>query len=210
MLKTAVPSLACICLAIVVLDGCVGLSRNYPEKHSYALEVVRQSQPFTPTLGTVLKIRRFHASPDVGFKNLVYRLSDARYEADFYNEWFVTPNVMLTQQVLNWLTEARLFEYVMDSSGPLSATHILGGTVTALYGDYRTTPPKAVLGLQLFVVHETSSHSDIVLQREYRKEVEVAETTPEALVNGWNAAIRLILSTLDDEVAGMLQRTLLR
>lgn len=50
--------------------------------------------------------------------------------------------------------------------------------MTALYGDYRTTPPKAVLGLQLFVVHETSSHSDIVLQREYRKEVEVAETTP--------------------------------
>lgn len=200
----------CLGLAVLVLDGCVGLSKSYPEKHAYALEVVRQGEAFASTPGTVLKIRKFRTAPAVGEKELVYRTSEARYEADFYNEWFVTPNAMLTQQVLNWLTMAGLFEYVMDSSGPLPATHILEGTVTALYGDYRTTPAKAVLGLQLFLVHETTSHSDIVLQREYRKEVELTEKTPEALVNGWNAALRLILRALDEDVSQTIQRALER
>lgn len=204
------PSFLCLGLAVLLLDGCVGFSKSYPEKHSYALEVMRQGEAFASTPGTVLKIRKFRASPAVGEKELVYRTSDARYEADFYNEWFVMPNAMITQQVLNWLTTAGLFEYVMDSSGPLPATHILEGTVTALYGDYRTTPTKAVLGLQVFLIHERVSQSDIVLQREYRREIELTEKTPEALVNGWNAALRRILSALDEDVNQTIQRTLER
>ena len=204
------PGFLCLGLAVLLLDGCVGLSKSYPEKHSYALEVMRQGEAFASTPGTVLKIRKFRASPAIGGKELVYRTSDARYEADFYNEWFVMPNAMITQQVLNWLTTAGLFEYVMDSSGPLPATHILEGTVTALYGDYRTTPTKAVLGLQVFLIHERVSQSDIVLQREYRREIELTEKTPEALVNGWNAALRRILSALDEDVNQTIQRTLER
>ncbi|HQY59296.1 MAG: ABC-type transport auxiliary lipoprotein family protein [Nitrospira sp.] len=206
MLTTAVPRLICICLASLVLDGCVGLSKSYPEKHSYALEVVRQGEPFAPTPGSVLKVRKFRASPAAGEKELVYRTSDTRYEADFYNEWFVPPNAMITQQVLNWLTRAGLFEFVMDSSGPLPATHMLEGTLTALYGDYRATPAKAVLAVQFFLLHEASGQAEVLWHQEYRKEVDVMEQTPEALVSGWNGALRLILSALDEDLTGTLRR----
>ena len=192
--------------ALLVFGGCVSLSKSYPEKHYYALEVTRQGEALTPVSQTVLKIRKFRASPSFEGKEFVYRISDARYEADFYNEWFASPNAMLTQQVLNWLTMAGPFQYVMDSSGPLAATHILEGSVTALYGDYRATPSKAVLGLQFFLIHEASSPADIVLHQEYRKEVELTAKSPEALVNGWNAALRLILTALDDDLKRTLQR----
>lgn len=138
----------------------------------------------------------------------MYRTSDAEYEGDFYNEWFVPPNAMLTRQVLNWLTTAGLFQYVMNSSGALLATHILEGTVTALYGDYRATPAKAVLGLQFFLLHEPSSHVEILWHQEYRKEVDVMDQTPEALVSGWNSALRLILGALDEDLNRALQGTL--
>lgn len=192
-------------LAVLVFGGCVSLSKSYPEKRYFALEAVRQGQTFASVRGTILQIRKLRASPAFEGKELVYRTTDARYEGDFYNEWFVPPNAMLTQQVMNWLTTAGLFQYVMDSSGPLPATYILEGTVTALYGDYRATPAKAVLGLQFFLLHEPSSlHAEIMWHREYRKEVDVTERSPEALVNGWNAALQLILTDLDVD----LERTL--
>ena len=136
----------------------------------------------------------------------MYRRSDARYEGDFYNEWFVPPNAMFTQQIVNWLTRADLFQYVMDSSGPLPATHMLEGTLTALYGDYRATPAKAVLAVQFFFLHEASAQGEVLWHREYRKEVEVMEQQPEALVSGWNEALRLILSEVEEDLTRTLQR----
>lgn len=199
----------CLCLAVFALDGCVNLTKRYPERHYYALEAVRQGETPASIRGTVLEVQKFRVSPAFEGRELVYRTSDARYEADFYNEWFVMPNAILTQQVVNWLTMAGLFQYVMDSSGPLPATHVLNGIVTALYGDYRATPPKAVLGLQFFLVHEPSSlHAEIMWHQEYRKEVEVMEQTPEPLVSGWNGALRLILSALDEDRNRALQSTL--
>ena len=193
-------------LALLMFTGCVSLAKSFPSKHYYALEVARHGDAFVPVSQTVLQIRTFRAAASFEGKGFVYRTSDARYDADYYNEWFVTPNAMLTQQVLNWLTVADLFQYVMDSSGPLSATHILEGTVTALYGDYRATPSKAVLGLQFFLIHEPSSPASILVHKEYRKEVELSENSPEALVSGWNTALHLILTALEENLNETLQR----
>jgi uncharacterized lipoprotein YmbA len=192
-------------VALLTFAGCVSLSTNYPEKHYYALEAPRDDGPFSPVSHTLLKVRKFRISPSFEGKEFVYRISDARYEADFYNEWFVSPNAMLTQQVLNWLTEADVFQYVMDSAGPLSATHSLEGNVTALYGDYRSAPSKAVLSLQVFLVHESSSPADILLHQEYRQEIELTEKSPEALVKGWNEALRLIVHALGEDLSRTLQ-----
>ncbi len=189
-----------ICAALLVFGGCVNLSKSYPEKHSYALEAARQAEAHASVPGTVLKVRKFRASPAFEGKELVYRTSDTRYEADFYSEWFVPPNAMLTQQVVNQLTAAGPFQYVTDGSGLLPPTHVLDGTVTVLYGDYRTTPAKAVLGLQVFFIDQAASPPAIVFQREYHKEVEVGDRSPDALVQGWNVALRSICDGLVDDL----------
>jgi cholesterol transport system auxiliary component len=194
-----------ICLAVLAFGGCVSLSKSYPEKHYYALEAIRQGETLDFIPETVLKIQKLRTAPAFEGKELVYRTSDARYEGDFYNEWFVPPNAMLTQQTLNWLTAAGLFHYVMDSSGPLPATHILEGRVTALYGDYRATPTKAVLGLQFFLVLEASSHAEIMWHQQYRKEVEAMDPAPEALVSSWNEALRVILTALEADMRKALR-----
>ena len=202
----AAPDFIGICLVLFVLGGCVDLGRSYPEKHSYILEAVHPGETRASIPRTVLKVRKFRVSPAFEGKGLVYRTSDARYEGDFYNEWFVPPNAMLTQQVVNWLTKTGLFQYVMDSSGPLPATHLLEGTLTALYGDYRATPAKAVLAVQFFLLHEASAQAEVLWHQEYWKEVDVLERKPEALMAGWNEALRLILSALDEDLTRTLQR----
>lgn len=200
------PDFIGICLVLFVLGGCVNLGKSYPEKHSYILEAAHSGEARVSTPGTVLKVRKFRVSPAFEGKELVYRTSDARYEGDFYNEWFVQPNAMITQQIVNWLTRAGPFQYVMDSSGPLPATHRLEGTLTALYGDYRATPAKAVLAVQFFLLHEASSQVEVLWHQEYWKEVNVMEQKPEALLSGWNEALRRILSEVEEDLARTLRR----
>lgn len=201
----AVPGFIGLCLVLFVLGGCVNLDRSYPEKHSYVLEAVRPGETRASIPETVLKVRKFRVSPAFEGKELVYRANDARYEGDFYNEWFVPPNALITQQIVNWLTRAGLFQYVMDSSGPLPATHMLEGTLTALYGDYRATPAKAVLAVQFFLLHEASSQAEVLWHQEYRKEVDVMDQKPEALLSGWNEALRRILSEVEEDLARTLR-----
>jgi hypothetical protein len=82
---------------------------------------------------------------------------------------------------------------------------MLEGTVTALYGDYRATPVKAVLGLEFVLVHDTAASIDMIWHNEYRKEVEVGDQSPEALVSGWNEALRVILTALEADMREALR-----
>jgi cholesterol transport system auxiliary component len=198
-------SLIRIGLALWALCGCVSLNASYPEKHYYAVEAARSTEPRPSAAQSILKVRQFRISPSYEGKAFVYRLSDARYEADFYNEWFIAPNAMLKQQVLNWLARTGQFRHVTDSSSPMAATYSLEGNVTALYGDYRMTPPRAVLAVQCFLA-ETVRPADLVLHREYRNEVAVTGTSPEALVAGWSEALRLLLIDLEKDLGHSLNK----
>jgi uncharacterized lipoprotein YmbA len=182
-----------------ILAACVSLGQSQPEKQYFALDVVRKGETMAAFPRTRLDVRRFRASSPLG-KELVYRRSDGRYEADFYNQWFVVPDVMFTQQTTNWLMAAGLFQYVMDSSASVPPTHILEGTVTALYGDYRAKPAKAVLSLQFVLLHEMAGSTEIIWHNQYRKEVEVREPRPEALVSGWNEALQMIFTDLETDL----------
>jgi cholesterol transport system auxiliary component len=185
---------------LLVCGGCLSLSASYPEKHWYVLDVVRSEAPHTLPAQNGLTVTKLRISPAFQGKSFVYRIDDVRYEADFYHEWFTAPNAMLTQQVLNWLTAAGLFHYVVEDSGLLKATYRLDGNVTALYGDFRETSPQAVLGIQFFLVRENTTSQDIMWHGTYREKVNVRGNSPAELVRGWNEALRRILTALDGDL----------
>jgi hypothetical protein len=43
------------------------------------------------------------------------------------------------------------------------------------------------------------------LHQEYRQEIELTEKSPEALVKGWNEALRLIVHALGEDLSRTLQ-----
>ena len=188
-------------LTLLVLSGCVSLAKSFPDKHYYALDVTRQGEPGVPVSGAVLDVRGLFVSPRFEGKELVYRTGDTRYESDFYNAWFVSPSAMLTQQIQNWLRQARLFEHVVATPSYLDATHILEGTVTSLYGDYRQQGgQKAVVGMQIVLIEDTSTRTAIVFQRDYQQMVELTETSPDELTRGWNEGLQQIFMALEEDL----------
>ena len=188
-------------LTLLFLSGCVSLTKSFPDKHYYALEVTRQGEPGVPASGAVLDVRGLFVSPGFEGKELVYRTGNTRYESDFYNAWFLSPSAMLTQQMQDWLRQAQLFEHVVASPSYLDATHIMEGAVTALYGDYRQQGGrKAVVGMHIVLIEDHSTRPAIVFQRDYQQLVELTETSPDALTRGWNQGLEKIFMTLEADL----------
>ena len=188
-------------LALILLSSCVNLTKSNPEKQYYALDVTRQAESGAPAAGTVLEVRRLLVAPAFQGQELVYRTEDTRYESDFYNQWFVSPSAMLTQQVQNWLINARLFEHVVTTSSYMEATHRLEGTVTALYGDYRHKDSRrAVVGINMVLIEDNPMRTAIVFQRDYHQMVEVTDTSPDGLTLAWNQGLEQVFISLEQDL----------
>ena len=151
-----------------LMAGCVNLEKGYPEKRYFILDASRDEDISSPDTENVLTVRRFRVSPKYEGKGLVYRHGELRYESDFYNEFFVSPVSMFTEEIRKRLAGSGLFKHVVDPSSILDTTYVLEGAVTALYGDYRvSTAPKAVLEIQFFLLQETDSNPKIIFQNQY-------------------------------------------
>ncbi len=121
--------------------------------------------------GAILKIRKLRISPRFEGTEIVYRTSEARYQSDFYNEWFIAPSAMVTQQLAELADQCTP---VSTCGGhlqfPGSRTIFLEGTVNALYADLRLNgSPKAVLNMQIVLIRDRPAHEEIVFRREYQE-----------------------------------------
>jgi cholesterol transport system auxiliary component len=186
------------------LTGCFNFNKAYPEKHYFVLNVSRGKKPLLSTSNAFLKIQRFRVSPQFEGKAFVYRKGNLNYESDYYNEFFISPGLMITEEVKKWLAESGLFKYVMGSSSPVEPTFKLEGAVNALYGDYSDTEaPKAVLEIQFFLVRNLSSGPVIVFGKTYHEEILLKGHSPDALATGWNLALEHILTELEANIKSL-------
>lgn len=205
--RATLVALACGLAAVSGLGGCLTFNKAYPDKTYYVLTAARPGSDPVSADKTVLKIKKFRALPRFEGRGLVYRTSDYRYESDYYHEWFLAPNAMLTQQAHDWLAGAGLFRHVLASASTVEETHLLEGTVTALYGDYRDrASPKAVLGLQVVLI-AGQGDAAVLMQRDYQEAAEMAALTPDALMRGWETALQRVLTKVEGDLTTLLRQT---
>lgn len=187
---------------LVLMAGCVSIERSYPEKHRFTLDVSGLGNDSRTNREIVLRVARFRVSPRYEGKSFVYRKGGLNYESDYYNEFLVSPASLVTEEVRQDLARSGLFQHVVDPGSQLDFTHSLEGTVSELYGDYRDAgAPKAALEMEFLLVGAASTHPDIVFQKKYRREVTIIKRSPEALVTGWNEALRQIMVDLRGDLA---------
>lgn len=192
-----------ICLMIALaLAGCVNVTREYPAKQHYALQVdMPPGKGGRQLAGTVLKVRDFQELPLFRAREFVYRRSDVRYVTDFYNVFMVAPGAMLAYETGEWLAARGPFERVVDNASRVRNTHLLEGTVVVLEGDYRNKEdPRAVMAVSLTVVNETSPDPLIAFQGNYAQSVSISNATPDRLVAGWNTALARILADFESDL----------
>ena len=190
--------IACaILLLFISCYGCVTLERSYPEKRYFVLEVSQSATPVNPAGDRILLVSNLRVSPRYADRSFVYRISEAGYETDFYNQFLTATDSMIGEEVRRGLAASRVFKYVVGPSNQLQANYVLEGSVNALYGDFRNlNAPAAVLEIEFFLHNEDAANPGIVMQKRYVKSVPLNERTPEALVKGWNDALNEIVAAL--------------
>src|SRR5687768_1441148 len=176
--------------------GCVSIEKSYPDKRYFVLDIALDTAPQNPAETGTLQIASARVSPRYADRNFVYRRSDTRFESDFYNQFLISPAVLVTEELRGRLSRAGLFKFVVGSANDLAPTHTIEIIVNTLYGDFRDLKaPKAVIEMEFFLTQEVSP-SAIVFHKLYQRIVPVQERNPEALVQGWNQALEAISSSL--------------
>jgi len=146
-------------------------------------------------------MRRFEISPGFSGREFIYRKGDLSYVSDFYNQFFRSPVLLVTEEVGKWLSESGLFKSVVDPTSDAEPDHVLEGNINELYGDYRTpNAPKAVMGIQFFLIEVESANPQIIFQNNYRREVAIGSNSPDELIEGWNEALKQILTSLEGDL----------
>jgi cholesterol transport system auxiliary component len=182
--------------ASFLLTGCVSLEKSYPDKRYFVLDIAPDPSPQNPAETGTLQISSARVSPRYADKNFVYRRSDARFESDFYNEFLVSPGVLVAEELRQGLSQSGLFKFVVSSVNALAPTHKLETVVNTLYGDFRDLgAPQAVMEIEFFLSQEESP-SGIVFHKRYHRTVPLKGRNPEALVQGWNQALEAISGSL--------------
>jgi len=186
-----------LCAALGFIAGCVNVEKSYPDKRYFVLEVKRSDGTANSKAGGVLLVSSLRVSPRYEGRSFVYRRSDANFESDFYNQFLVSPGALLTEEVRRTVSQAQVAQYVVSTASQLEPTHVIEGTVDALYGDFRDmNAPKAVLEMEFFVSKESPTKAEIVMRKRYVKSIAVNGRAPETLVKGWNDALNEILAAL--------------
>ena len=183
-------------VASLLFTGCVSIEKSYPDKRYFVLDIAPDASPENPAEAGTLQIASARVSPRYADKNFVYRRSDTRFESDFYNEFLISPGVLVAEELRQGLSQSGLFKFVVGSVNALAPTHTLETVVNTLYGDFRDLrAPQAVMEIEFFLSQEESP-SGIVFHKRYHRTIPLKGRNPEALVQGWNQALDAISRSL--------------
>lgn len=198
-------------LSVLALSAC-SLPKSPPvAPTSWMVLPERTGQAFKPRTDLWLKMGSVSVAPPFGGKSLVYRLSDDRYESDFYNVYAVLPNEIIGNASRKWLNNANIFAMTVGQGNSLFPYYTLQASVEEFYGDYRVRP-EAVVSVQFFLtVTGPTKGNPIIGINSYSKRIALKDNTPEALVLGQQEALAQILKEYEQalyQYAGNLPKPL--
>jgi cholesterol transport system auxiliary component len=157
---------------------------------------VAQTQQASLRVGTVNVAAPFRG------KAFVYRMSDLRFETDFYVEFLVPPAAMLAEQTARALEHAKAFRRIAGPGATADADWILDGFASALYADTREAgKPAAELDVTYYLTPAGGAEQTPVWTREYRQRIAMRDSSPVAYAESLNRAFGEIVAELARDLA---------
>lgn len=199
---------SCFCVGIYVwlamLSGC-GSQQAYNKKY-YVLSAIRETKSIKAEKDSILEVRHFTIDSAFSGKGLVYRIGEFEYESDFYNEFLVSSDAMVTEKVRNWLSASGISRRVLDPGSYVDPTHVIEGNVIALYGEFRDkSTPTAVMKIRVFLLEmKTGKDPVIVFGKTYKSSVALESKSPGILVSALDRCLIKMLTNLEKDLAERL------
>lgn len=192
-MNSKVMTLCSFMILSMLLSGCEYNRRNF------VLEVSRDRPQQEISKDVVLDVQSFNADTAFSNRSLVYRKNQSEYETDFYNQFLIRPEDMITEKTRSWMSESGLFELVLEPGSYIDASHVLEGNIITLYGDFRDkASPKATMKIRFFLIK--LSGKSVVFAKTYETTSESNKRTAESLVEAFGNCLTNILSDLEEDL----------
>jgi len=192
-MNSKVMTLCNLMILSMLLSGC-GYNRK-----NFVLEVSRDRPQQEISKDVILDVQSFNVDTAFSNRSLVYRKKQSEYETDFYNQFLIRPEDMITEKTRSWLSESGLFELVLEPGSYIDASHVLEGNIITLYGDFRDkSSPKATMKIRFFLIK--LSGKSVVFAKTYETTSESNERTAESLVEAFDNCLTNILSDLEEDL----------
>lgn len=193
--------------ALIVFSSVlyIGCAPQQPyTKQTFVLDVNRTAQPAQQVDG-IIEVPRFSIVAQFSGTGLVTRTSSVGFSSDFYNEFLVSPERMITGITRTWLSDSGLFAMVVSPDQYIQPDYVLHGTITKLYGDFTDTEKNtAVMELRFTCLDRSQRLNRVVFTKTYHKECYLMSSTAEGLADAYSRCLADILSQLETELAEAL------
>jgi len=190
-------------LALLALGGCIALDTKMPSKEWYALDVQRtgvQTNLAAVARG-ILRVNAFRAAPGMEDRGIGIRVDDVRRDRSSRYVFLAPPAALVGSQTRHWMADANLFSAVVDAGASASSGYELDGLVVEIGADLRNREiPKAVLELQVTLLDTRVGRNAAVMQKSYRWEEPIGETSASAIIRGLDAALAHVLVDVERDV----------
>ena len=185
------------CATVILLNACVP-TRPAEQTTDWLVLVKRSGEPRKPISQVWLKVGTISVTAPFDGKSLVYRLSESRYEKDFYNTYIALPNEMFANATRTWLNDAGVFRLTVDQSNGFFPYYTLQAHVEEFYGDYRTKP-EAVVTIQYYLSAASTSKAanPVIFSPRYSQRIALTDNSRAALILGYQQAPTTILHQLE-------------
>ena len=193
------------------LVACSLPTRGPVTPTSFMVNPERSGTPLKARTNYWLKIGSVSVSAPYDGRSLVYRLSDQRFEKDFYNVYTVLPAEMISNAERQWINQSGIFSAAVGQSNSFFPYYTLQASVNEFYGDYRVRP-EAVVSIEFFLTVESAGKTNpIIGTNRYTKRIALKDNTPGSLVLGQQQALTEIFKEYElqlDKYAANLPKPL--
>jgi ABC-type uncharacterized transport system auxiliary subunit len=189
-------------ILLTAVPGCMPTRVGFNQRN-FALETSRNIPQHKNSKDMTLGVQSFSIDTTFNTKSFVYRKTQSEYENDFYNQFLINPDDMITEKTRGWLSESGLFKWVLEAGSYADATHILEGNIIAMYGDFRDESlPKATMIIRFFIIKE--SDKSITFGKTYEAQSTIESRDAESLVEAFDNSLTDILTNLEHDLQEQL------
>ncbi|MBO0709914.1 MAG: membrane integrity-associated transporter subunit PqiC [Acetobacteraceae bacterium] len=189
----------------LALVGCSSLlQRPYEERRQWPLVVRRPAAQPLRRNGHVLLVRSIAAAPGLSARGLQWLEPDGSLHVDFYEEWIVSPNEAVENDLRQWLADSGLFAAVIGPGSRLTADFVLEGTLTAFVANPAMRRARAVLSIAL--IDQRASQTRALMQHTFTAEQPLANTNTAGMVEALRAAVASLLRQVEQAIAVFAKR----
>lgn len=199
-MKTDLKTATTIVLSIILFNsGC--LQHKAVVKDTFLLDVQRDNRSVQKTSESTLTVQPFSIAPEFADKGIVFRTGDNQCESDFYNEYFIFPAPMITEQTRQWLSQSGLFAQVLSPVSSVKPTHVFEGHIQQMVMDIRNpAAPQAVLEITFFLLQQQSRNRIVQFHKTYESTQPMKSASFQDYIAAQNAGLRTILSELESDL----------